>query len=96
MGLDVSEEGRAHSAVFGGAARCSRHNLVFIEGLKAPLLLDPDCRNGVYDALPTRGMRAAARVFAAWGFSQAFLVNGSTWKPWSMVSQGLYFSVLGR
>jgi homoserine O-acetyltransferase len=32
-----------------------------------------DFRNGFYDAPPTRGMRAAARVFAGWGFSQAFL-----------------------
>jgi homoserine O-acetyltransferase len=58
---------------FCGAARCSRHNFVFLEGLKAPLLLDPDLNHGFYDAPPTRGMRAAARVFAGWGFSQAFL-----------------------
>jgi homoserine O-acetyltransferase len=58
---------------FCGAARCSRHNSVFLEGLKAPLLLDPAWQQGFYDAPPTRGMRAAARVFAGWGFSQAFL-----------------------
>ena len=58
---------------FCGAARCSRHNYVFLEGLKAPLLLDPALNHGFYDAPPTRGMRAAARVFAGWGFSQAFL-----------------------
>jgi homoserine O-acetyltransferase len=57
---------------FCGAARCSRHNSVFLEGLKAPLLLDPAWQNGFYDAPPTRGMRGAARVFAGWGFSQAF------------------------
>jgi homoserine O-acetyltransferase len=56
-----------------GAARCSRHNYVFLEGLKAPLLLDPAFKNGFYDSQPTQGMRAAARVFAGWGFSQAFL-----------------------
>ncbi|HTJ95194.1 MAG TPA: alpha/beta fold hydrolase [Pararobbsia sp.] len=58
---------------FCGAARCSRHNFVFLEGLKAPLLLDPAFKDGFYDAPPTRGMRAAARVFAGWGFSQTFL-----------------------
>jgi homoserine O-acetyltransferase len=58
---------------FCGAARCSRHNYVFLEGVKAPLLLDPALNHGFYDAPPTRGMRAAARVFAGWGFSQAFL-----------------------
>jgi homoserine O-acetyltransferase len=58
---------------FCGAARCSRHNFVFLEGLKAPLLLDPALKGGFYDAPPTQGMRAAARVFAGWGFSQAFL-----------------------
>jgi homoserine O-acetyltransferase len=57
---------------FCGAARCSRHNFVFIEGLKAPLLLDPAWRQGFYDAPPTAGLRASARVFAGWGFSQAF------------------------
>jgi homoserine O-acetyltransferase len=58
---------------FCGSARCSRHNFVFLEGLKAPLLLDPAFKDGFYDVPPTRGMRAAARVFAGWGFSQAFL-----------------------
>jgi len=56
-----------------GSARCSRHNFVFLEGLKAPLLIDPAWQDGFYDKPPVRGMRAAARVFAGWGFSQAFL-----------------------
>jgi homoserine O-acetyltransferase len=42
-------------APFCGSAKCSRHNFVFLEGVK-----------------PAKGLRAMARVYAGWGFSQAF------------------------
>ena len=57
---------------FQGAARCSRHNFVFLEGVKAALTADAAFEEGWYDAPPTRGLRAMARVYAGWGFSQAF------------------------
>ena len=57
---------------FCGSARTSRHNKVFLEGVKAALTADAAFREGWYTEPPTRGLRAAARVYAGWGFSQAF------------------------
>lgn len=55
-----------------GAARCSRHNFVMLEGVKAALTADDAFKNGWYTRPPTKGLRAMARVYAGWGFSQAF------------------------
>ncbi|WP_119459457.1 alpha/beta fold hydrolase [Rhodospirillaceae bacterium SYSU D60014] len=57
---------------FGGAARCSRHNFVFLEGAKAALRADAAWNDGWYERPPTKGLRAMARVWAGWGLSQAF------------------------
>lgn len=59
-------------APFCGSARCSRHNFVFLEGVKAALTADAAFKNGWYEKKPERGLRAMARVYAGWGFSQAF------------------------
>ena len=55
-----------------GSARCSRHNFVFLEGVKAALTADDAWNGGWYEAPPTKGLRAMARVYAGWGFSQTF------------------------
>ena len=55
-----------------GSARTSRHNWVFLEGVKAALTADAAWRRGWYERQPTVGLRAAGRVYAGWGFSQAF------------------------
>lgn len=57
---------------FCGSAKCSRHNFVFLEGVKAALTADAAWNNGWYREKPEKGLRAAARVYAGWGFSQAF------------------------
>ena len=59
---------------FCGSSRTSPHNRVFLEGVKAALTADAAFAGGWYrpDALPVTGLRAAARVYAGWGFSQAF------------------------
>lgn len=57
---------------FCGAARCSPHNHVFLEGVKAALQADQAWNGGDYDAPPERGLRAFGRVYAGWGFSQTF------------------------
>ena len=57
---------------FAGAARCSRHNFVFLEGVKAAMTADAVYDYGWYTEPPRRGLRAAARVYAGWGFSQTF------------------------
>ena len=59
-------------APFCGSARTSRHNFVSLEGVKPALTADDAFRGGWYEAPPTRGLRAMARVYAGWGFSQAF------------------------
>jgi len=57
---------------FQGAARCSRHNFVFLEGVKAALTADAAFMDGWYEKPPNKGLRAMARVYAGWGFSQTF------------------------
>ena len=59
-------------APFCGAARCSRHNFVFLEGLKAALTADAAWSEGWYKEKPAKGLRAFGRVYAGWAFSQAF------------------------
>lgn len=57
---------------FCGSSKTSRHNIVFLEGVRAALTADAAFRGGWYDEQPVAGLRAAARVYAGWGFSQAF------------------------
>ena len=59
-------------APFCGSAKCSRHNFVFLEGVKAALTADAVFADGWYKEKPAKGLRAMARVYAGWGFSQAF------------------------
>jgi homoserine O-acetyltransferase/O-succinyltransferase len=59
-------------APFCGSARTSRHNFVFLEGVKAALKADKAFENGAYRKPPVDGLKAVARVYAGWGFSQAF------------------------
>jgi homoserine O-acetyltransferase len=59
-------------APFCGSAKCSRHNFVFLEGVKAALTADATFAHGWYSTKPQTGLRAMARVYAGWGFSQAF------------------------
>jgi len=62
----------ARIAPFCGSARTSRHNFVFLEGVKAALTADDAWQGGWYEKPPTKGLRAMGRVYAGWGFSQAF------------------------
>jgi homoserine O-acetyltransferase/O-succinyltransferase len=57
---------------FCGSARTSPHNIVFLEGVKAALTADAAFQEGWYEKPPDKGLRAMARVYAGWGFSQAF------------------------
>jgi homoserine O-acetyltransferase/O-succinyltransferase len=59
-------------APFCGTAKTTPHNAVFLEGLRAVLTLDAAWNSGDYDAQPAAGIRAFARVYAGWGFSQPF------------------------
>ncbi len=57
-----------------GASITSEHNQVFLKSLVAALRSDVAFADGWYtpDRLPLAGMRAFARIYAGWGFSQAF------------------------
>jgi homoserine O-acetyltransferase/O-succinyltransferase len=57
---------------FCGSSKTSEHNIVFLEGVKAALTADDAFQNGWYETKPAKGLRAMARVYAGWGFSQAF------------------------
>jgi homoserine O-acetyltransferase len=59
-------------APFCGSARTSRHNWLFLEGCKAALTIDVAFADGDYAAPPVRGIRAFARVYAGWAWSQTF------------------------
>jgi homoserine O-acetyltransferase len=59
-------------APFCGTAKTTPHNAVFLEGLRAVLRLDAAWNSGDYESQPVAGIRAFARVYAGWGFSQPF------------------------
>jgi len=71
---------------FCGSSKTSEHNIVFLEGVKSALTADDAFQGGWYDEKPQKGLRAAARVYAGWGFSQAFY--------WDQVYKELGFSSL--
>ena len=55
-----------------GSARTSRHNFVFLEGVKAAITTDADWAGGSYGKPPLKGLRTMGRVYAGWAVSQAF------------------------
>ena len=71
---------------FCGSSKTSEHNIVFLEGVKSALTADDAFKDGWYDEKPAKGLRAAARVYAGWGFSQAFY--------WDQVYKELGYSSL--
>lgn len=59
-------------APFCGTAKTTPHNAVFLQSLRAALTADAAWMNGDYGEQPVLGMKALARVYAAWGLSQEF------------------------
>ncbi|MBX3438156.1 MAG: alpha/beta fold hydrolase [Planctomycetaceae bacterium] len=55
-----------------GSARTSPHNLVFLEGIRAPLIADAAWDGTRFTGRPDRGLRGMARVYAGWALSQEF------------------------
>ncbi len=55
-----------------GSAKTSPHNYVFLEGVKAALTADCDWNGGEYERQPVTGLKAFARVYAGWAYSQSF------------------------
>ena len=61
---------------FCASARTSPHNGVFLEGVKAALTSDQNWKGGHYTSPPEAGLKAFARVYAGWAFSQPFYREG--------------------
>ena len=61
---------------FCASARTSPHNWVFLEGVKAALQADCEFNGGRYARPPVAGLKAFARVYAGWAYSQAFYREG--------------------
>jgi homoserine O-acetyltransferase len=57
---------------FCASAKTSTHNHVFLEGVKAALCADTHWNSGNYQTPPVVGLKAFARVYAGWAFSQTF------------------------
>ena len=57
---------------FCASARTSAHNQVFLEGVKAALTADAAFAGGDYTTPPEAGLKAFARVYAGWAYSQTF------------------------
>ena len=57
---------------FCASAKTSPHNFVFLEGVKAALCADQTWNEGNYVSPPVKGLKAFARVYAGWAFSQSF------------------------
>jgi len=53
-----------------GSAKTRPHNWVFLDSVRVAVETDPDYAQGWYEKPPLHGMRAAARVWSAWGLSQ--------------------------
>ena len=61
---------------FCASAKTSMHNHVFLEGVKSALIADQNWNNGNYKSPPIAGLKAFARVYAGWAFSQDFFREG--------------------
>lgn len=59
-------------APFGGTAKTRPHARVVFEGMIAALQADSAWQDGFYEQPPKKGLAAMGRVYAAWGFSQAY------------------------
>ncbi len=57
---------------FCGSARCSPHNDVFLQGVAAALRADSHYNDGKYSSPPVKGLKAFARVYCGWAYSQTF------------------------
>lgn len=59
-----------------GSARISPHNRVFLDGVESALRADQQFNDGRYIDKPVSGLKAFARVYAGWAYSQAFYRDG--------------------
>lgn len=63
-------------AALCGTAKTTDHNKIFLLSLRAALTADPAWNGERFEAMPDRGFRAFARIYASWAASQAFYREG--------------------
>jgi homoserine O-acetyltransferase len=59
-------------AAICATARTSPYSFVILDSVKAALKADPAWRDGEFTGVPTRGLQAVARAYAAWTLSPGF------------------------
>lgn len=59
-----------------GSAKISRHNDIFLQGMRGILTADPVWADGTYDTQPVLGLETMARAWAAWPPSSHFYRGG--------------------
>lgn len=59
-------------AALCGTARTTEHNRIFLQSLRSALTADPAWTGSKFEAIPDRGFRAFARIYASWAASPAF------------------------
>ena len=59
-------------AAICGTAKTTDHNKIFLQSLRAALTADPAWNGNQFEAVPDRGFKAFARIYASWAASQAY------------------------
>ena len=63
-------------AALCGTAKTTDHNKIFLQSLRTALTADPAWNGKQFEAIPDRGFRAFARIYASWAASQAYYRQG--------------------
>ena len=63
-------------AALCGTAKTTDHNKIFLQSLRTALTADPAWNGTRFEAIPDRGLKAFARIYASWAASQAYYRQG--------------------
>ena len=63
-------------AALCGTAKTTDHNKVFLQSLRTALTADSAWNGKRFEAIPDRGFKAFARIYASWAASQAYYRQG--------------------
>ena len=63
-------------AAICGTAKTTDHNKIFLQSLRTALTADPTWNGTKFEAIPDRGFKAFACIYASWAASQAYYKQG--------------------
>ena len=63
-------------AALCGTAKTTDHNKIFLQSLRTALTADPAWHGTRFEAIPDRGFKAFARIYASWAASQDYYRQG--------------------